>query len=168
MAKITLGFTIVILASYALPHRFIQAALRDHYRDWMTSQAYWGRAYYKWIVKYRIFYTDEFTSDLLIAALCGLISGAIFSLLSPMMFDGFLREDLFLELFLPPFVATTALLFVTAQIERMQFIDDELRTRKELEPKFDNLAWLEEITLAAPRRKYVKRIIASPLLNHTR
>ena len=149
----TLGVIVYILLSYALPREVIRKSLRKHYREWVTTGAYWHRNYDKWVVRRRVFYTDEFWGDLQLAVVCGLLlgSGAAFAFL------WFTKVEEVPFFFWGTILSTTFLLFVLAQVDRLQFIDAEIELKKLANSAFD--PELELKKLLEGDRRWVKKVV---------
>ncbi len=133
-----------LILSYALPILIIQKKLRKHYREWIRMGAYWGRHYRKIIVRNKVFYTDEFTGDLFIAAICGLLGGGFGCKILLFNFDlaDYIKDDILIV----SIIASSIIMFVVTQIERFRIIDDELSIHKEMQGNdFDELEELEKM-----------------------
>ena len=132
-----------LVVSYALPILIIQKKLRKHYREWIKMGAYWGRHYRKIIIKNKVFYTDEFTMDLFIAAICGSLGGGFGCKILLFNFDlaDYVKDDIWIA----SMIASSIIIFVVTQIERFRIIDDELSIHKEMEGNdFNELKELEK------------------------
>lgn len=143
-----------IIFSYALPSLFIQRSLRKHYREWIVdSGAYWGRAYDKWIISNRVFYTDELTWDILTS----LFSGIVFGNIGARILLIYLEIDQQFILITGTAISSALLLFAFAQLERFRLIDATLEIKKLTDPQFDNESEIKQ--LLDHDRQFIKKVV---------
>jgi len=130
----TICIFVYLLMSTVLPLYFIKKSLRKHYREWIGMGAYWARHYRKIIIKQKVFYTDEFTMDLIIAILSGFLGGGFGSKILLWNFDlpNYIKDDIRIA----AIIASSILVFFVTQVERFRIIDDELSILKRI--KGDN------------------------------
>jgi len=123
-------FLVYLALSYALPIFIIQNKLRKHYREWIRWGAYWGRHSRKIIIRNKVFYTDEFLMDLIIAGIVGLLGGGFGCKI--LFFNFYLADHIKDDIWIASVIANSIILFVATQIERFYIIDDELSIYKEI------------------------------------
>lgn len=140
--QVTLVVCGYIFFAYALPSLFIQRSLRKHYREWIVdSGAYWRRASDKWIIRNRVFYTDELTWDIITS----IFSGIVFGNISARILLSYLEIDQQFMLITGTAISSALLLFIFAQLERIRIIDATLEIKKMTDPQFDNESEIKQI-----------------------
>lgn len=128
--------------------------MRRHYREWIVaSDAYWRRAYYKWIVGHRIFHTDEFAADIWLSVLLGPVCGFI----GAATLMRYIEVDAPLTFLVASVVAAAVFLFFITLWERIRLIDAELELKRLVAPSFDNEAEIRR--LLEGDRRYIKKVL---------
>jgi hypothetical protein len=131
----------------------MRRSVTQHYREWVQARAYWGRAYDKWIIGDRVFYTDEFWDDLLSSVLAGVaLNVAYLYLLSQIS-----SEKFDLPIILAATTSTQIILFLTRQYDRCRISDEEVDRRQRLDSSFSGEAEMNR--LLSSDQKFVRRII---------
>lgn len=117
------------------------------------ARAYWGRSYNKWIIGDRIFYTDEFWSDLFSSLVTGVSLNFGYLYCLSKISDG----PLDLPIILAAAASTPILLFATRQYDRCWIADEEVDRRQKLEPSFSGQAEMRQ--LLSGDQMFIRRII---------
>lgn len=158
MLNLILGVLLFLLISYALPREVIRGRLQKRYREAiLVTGSYWERSFDKWIVKGRIYYTDEMKNDVFCCALWGIVGNFV----GIHAFAALTSKELVEFLLIPAIPATTLLLYSFIQIDRVHVIDEELSLRRAMDPQFDES--LELRKLVVRDRRFVKRVIFSEI-----
>ena len=150
--KLLLSVLLWIVLCCVGPREFMRGSVSQHYREWVQARAYWGRAYDKWIIGDRVFYTDEFWGDLFSSACAGvalnLVYFCLLSQIAPEHFD--------LPILLAATASTPIILFFTRQYDRCRISDEEVDRRQRIDPSFSGEAEMKR--LLCSDRKFVRRI----------
>jgi hypothetical protein len=125
----------------------------EQYRDWVWSGAYWRRAWDKWIVGERVFYTDEFWHDLI----GSLIAGFGVNIAYLLAFGSLLGGPANVQALLPAAASSPVFLFLCRQWDRWAVSGAELRLRQRVDPSFTSAAEVERLLTAEPN--YVRRVL---------
>ena len=151
--KLLLSVLLWIVLCCVGPREFMRRSVSQHYREWVQARAYWGRAYDKWIIGNRVFYTDEFWSDLLSSVFAGVaLNFAYLYLLIQIA-----PEHVDLPILLAAATSTPIILFFTRQYDRCRISDEEVDRRQRIDPSFSGEAEMKR--LLSSDRKFVRRIV---------
>ena len=142
-----------MLLCYAVPREFMRQSIAQDYRKYVTTRAYWGRRYDKWIVGSRVFYTDEFWGDIFSALLVGV--GVNFGYL--ILLSQITSPNVDPHIFLAFIVSLPILLFILRLYDRCQLADEEIARRHAIDPNFNPDAEMERIL--SEDQMHIRRII---------
>jgi hypothetical protein len=152
-SRLVLAVVAWLVLCYAIPREVMQRSVRQHYREWVKVRAYWRRNYDKWIVGNRIFYTDEFWSDI--------VESLFFGLAPSLVYVACLKRITNIDDYYPFLVASavssTAILFILRLNDRCHIADDEIARRHELAPSFSGESEMKEVL--SSDQKFVRRVL---------
>ncbi len=160
--KLLLAALLWIVLCCVGPREFMRRSISQHYRDWVQARAYWGRDYDKWIIGNRVFYTDEFWSDLFSSVLTGvtLNFAYIYFLLQ------IEPEHVDIPIILAAATSTPIILFSTRQYDRCRISDEEVNRLQTIDPSFSGEAEINR--LLSSNQKFVRRVIGRHATTITR
>jgi hypothetical protein len=160
--KLLLSVLLWIVLCCVGPREFMRRSVSQHYREWVPVRAYWGRAYDKWIIGNRVFYTDEFWGDLFFSVFAGAaLNFAYFYVLTQIA-----SEHIDLPILLAAAASTPIILFLTRQYDRCQVSDEEVDRKQRIDPSFSGEAEMKR--LLTSDQKFVRRIIGRHAAMRTR
>lgn len=151
--KLFLSVLLWVVLCCIVPREFMRRSVVEHYREWVRAKAYWGRAYDKWIIGNRIFYTDEFWSDLLSSVLVGVALNFAYMYI----LDYAAPEYIDLPVILAATITSPIILFFTRQYDRCRVSDEEVDRRQLIDRSFSGEA--EMSRLISSDQRFVRRII---------
>lgn len=151
--KLLLSVLLWIVLCCVGPREFMRHSVSQHYREWVQARAYWGRAYDKWVIGNRVFYTDEFWGDLFSSLLAGVALNVAYLYL----FSQIATEQADLPILLAATASTPIILFFTRQYDRCRISDEEVDRRQRIDPSFSGEAEMNR--LLSSDQKFIRRII---------